>query len=555
MPRPSAMAEALSRILEAEDTGERFVDLAIQIRTVETGEELLKVGGRWDRRLKRYSGPPSEARLLSVHQGQLAAAEWFCEWLRRKSSGDWSGFRRAYSLLLVGGRRGGKTHLAVLSLVIYAVASPGSFVAAISPTQAETLELERALREIMPRAWFRFRAEPHFDFRLRNGSVIRLLSGHKPSSLKRGRVDLALFNEAQLMSQKGYAHLRGAIADAGGLVIVAANPPDTAIGRWVEELHDKGKAQSADVQVFPMDPTENPFVDHAALSSLAAEVDDATYRREILGEFVPIGDVVFYSWSDLESSRDVPAEFVDITAEFTKNHLGRSVRHVIGADFQKTPHMAAVVLKVYRDPSDKDATPLVWIVDEVIVENADEDDLIDGLESPPAGARCPCCTAAGIDAYSPESCAVIADASGAWQDAERTKGRGSFDWFRKRGWGAPHVPDKTMKKNPPVEERCKVGNALLRARNGVRRLYVVKHCEHTIRALRHWEIKNGTPHRRSEYSHIADAVTYPLWRFFPRRRVRSNAGEPAIKIVKPPRTVTDAWGDGRSSRTRGGSRW
>ena len=504
MPRVSSLALSIAQLQESEDAGrERFADLCLVLCS-DTGDELAMVGGRWDRRLKRYLPGyiPSQIRRLNVHAGQVKAAQWFARWLLCRATGDWTGMKRAWSALFFGGRRGGKSHMGAVALCMFAVMCHGSTCWAVSPTQEETDELEQAIRAILPRSWYRWRGDPKWSFTLTNGTRIFLRSGHKPSTLKRGRCDFALYNEGQKMSQKGYVQIRGATADSGGLTIIAANPPDDPIGAWIEDYYNGALAGTGKREAFAFDPRLNPFIEYESLSDLAHELDDHDYRREVLGEFVPIGHVVFHSWSDFENRRDVPPEFEDITEAYTKEHLGRGLKTIIGADFQKTPHMAAVAMRIYRDPLDEEKRPLPWVIDEYIVEDADEDDLIDAIEE---------------GGYVGADCAVIADASGEWQDAERTKGSGSFDWFRKRGWRWLYQPDAKAKKNPPITERCKVGNALIKSHAGVRRFFVATHCTKTAHAIKHWENRNGAPYRRSIYAHVCDAVTYPLWRFWPRR--------------------------------------
>ena len=560
--------------MEADGGTSRFVDQCISLRThdpkcaalnmaaedpcscgqdgLSNGTELVRVGGQWDRRNKRYVGPAKKLRVLRVHPGQEHAAKYFAKWLRCKARKDWKDIDRVYSLILTGGRRGGKSRFAIWAVVVFAVAFPRKNAWCISPTIDETEELDRALRETMPRRWYRYLGAPKFEFRLINGSQIRCMSGFKPSKLKRGSVDICLYNEAQNMAHKGFIQLRGAIADVGGLVIAACNPPDTPIGRWVEDAVESAENGKTKAKAFHFNPELNPFINYEALSALADEVDDNTYRREVLGEFVPIGDVVFYAWSDALSTGVPKAEHVDVTETFTKLNFGREFKHIVGTDFQKTPHMAAVLYKVYIleqsiiERMDGQITAraraqaiktlcqekneiILWIVDEFIVSNADEDELIDALEFPSDMARCPCCL--GADGYDPLETVVIGDASGEWQDAKRTKGRGSFDWFRDRGWKYIHQPDKEMKKNPEITERVKCGNALLKSRSGKRRLMITPDCEHTRKAMKHWSNKNGSPYRRAEEAHICDAVTYVCWRFFPRRRRKNRSGKKSITTV------------------------
>jgi hypothetical protein len=256
----SAIKQSVATLLEAEgDDNRRHVDMAVSLRLcdvdshdngrarwrTDTDEDLIEVGGRWDRRQKRWSGAARRVRVVRVHRGQEDAARWLAEWFARAAIGPkgkhWETpmkhapsvtFRRVWSLLLLGGRRGGKSHLACVALVMLAVMTPRARVWAISPTQDETDELEQAIKSLMPRRWYKYRgggAGKPLQFRLANGARIMCLSGHKPRSLKRGRVDFALYNEAQNMYRAGWIQLRGAIVDTGGLVVLAANPPDATV--------------------------------------------------------------------------------------------------------------------------------------------------------------------------------------------------------------------------------------------------------------------------------------------------------------------------------------
>lgn len=507
-------------------------------------DEVCRIGGRWDRRAKCWSADARKARIVRVHRGQERAARWLAEWLRRKSTGDWRGFWRVWSVLLVGGRRGGKSHLAVLAVCLFGVMTPGARVWAVSPTQEETDELEQAIKEIIPRKWYRYRgggAGKPVMFRIAQGARIMLLSGHKPASLKRGRTDLVLYNEGQNMSKRGFTQLRGAVADRGGLVLVAANPPDTEIGRWIEEFYEKARAKKIKMELFEFSPKDNPLIEYEALADMADEEDELTFRREVLGEFTPIGDVVMHAWSDAFTVRDVPIEFIDITADFTRQHLGRPFGYIVGMDFQKTPHMAAAVFKVFCDPADEERTPLLWIVDEVVVEDADEDDLVDELEARGRWTRTgPLLddgyrgwAAEGDDPRRPVHCCVIADASGDFQDGAHSRGKTSFATLRRRNWRWLYKPDANSERNPDVVERCKLTNARLKNANGKRRMFSCRANERVNHAMRYWERRNGIPYKRSVYGHIGDAVSYVPYRFFARPKGKGGgAGKSGYSSVR-----------------------
>jgi hypothetical protein len=131
------LIERRSREAEGDGEGERFVPVAVDFEL--EGETLLSVGGRWDRRSNDYDGEASVAVIVRIHPGQRAAVEWFKRWLdahaeRRENAtpmtkeeraafedrlenGDVSSVdtddANAFAALFAGGRRAGKTWIAV----------------------------------------------------------------------------------------------------------------------------------------------------------------------------------------------------------------------------------------------------------------------------------------------------------------------------------------------------------------------------------------------------------------------------------------------------------
>lgn len=572
----------------AAQSSSAWVDLAISLRVCdvdtsgpepvwleETDEELVEIGGRWDRRNKRWMGDARAVRILRVPRGsdQEQPARWLAEWFRRMAVGrkgsHWDEaasipgrpagvrwgrelaeraaveFRRVWTLMLVGGRRGGKSHLAVVALAMMMVLAPRAITWAISPTQTETDELEQAMRSLLPRDWYTQRlggAGKDLQFKLANGSRLLFLSGYKPRSLKRGRCDMALLNEAQNMNRATWRQLRGAIADKGGIVLLSCNPPDEVIGRWVDELYEMIRSRRVKAEAFHFTGRGNPLITDEALADMRAEVDDLTAAREIDGKMgLPIGDVVFHAWSNDESIRDVPPHFIDITAEVTKKHLGRAAGYVVGMDFQRQPHEAAAVLKFFRDPDDPTNEILTWVVDGVLVDDADEHELLDALEARPRWTINGPLEGQGYrgwiepddDKNNPVHCVVVMDASAWWQDSEHHKGKKSNLILAARRWTFCYRPQKDSNANPLVSERVKVTNARLKLADGPdgtlgrRRMFSCKHNLEINRAMAQWENTEttGQPSRTSVFAHACDAVSYPVYRIFGAPRVKKGTGE------------------------------
>ena len=516
-----------------------------------TDAEIARVGGRWDRRSKRWS-PRVAGHLLEIrfHRGQEAAARWFVDWLGRWVRNDWRDYKRAWSVLLIGGRGSGKTHVVCAAMVIFAIVSPKSLQWGVSPTLETGDELDENFRQMIPRGWYTRRQAKTgraTTFRFANGSRILLKSGVKPQRLKAGRQDIVFLNEAQELSKVAYVKVRARIGDRGGIVIMAANPPDTPLGRWVEEHFTGVRAGRIDGEAFELDPRDNPFMNYDALASMSTEVDEKTFQRDVLGLFPPIGDIVMHAWDPHESVRVIPDRFVDVTAELTRLKLGHAAGYVPGMDFQLSPHMAATIHKFFRDP-DGDPTDIYeWIVDEVAVEDADEHMLLDKLEAIPRwlrgdGApetRDPGRETGGYrgwreaddDAFSPVHCAVVMDASAWWQDGAHVKNRQSNKIMASRRWSHCFRPrfekdprtGEFLRNNPEITERVKLTNGRLKSHSGRRRLFALPHCTDTARAMRMWPNKNGIPDRKSEFAHLCDTVSYPVYRFFGKPKIKGRS--------------------------------
>lgn len=535
MPTNSVLALSIAHLLEQQaDSATRYIDLELSLlyrpeRDAKHGEYLVTVGGTWDKRERRYVHTSDTGRVIELQPAQVAAARWLCRWFVCYKTGNWRGFRRVWSALFHGGRRGGKSNLACVALVVFGILCPGSRIFAVSPTIKETDELLVALRALLPCHWYRYRGEPKNELTLVNASRIKFESGFKPGKLKQGRVDFALYNEGQKMDREGFRQLRGGAADSGALVLVTANPPDKPIGMWVQEFKDGVEAGERKAEAFFFDPRLNYYIDHDSLEAMALEDDEHTFRREVLGEFVPIGDVVFHAWSDVYSKRAVPAHYVDVTREVSRKLLGRAVDTIIGADFDKTPHLAAAVCRLYRDPDDPNgeaAQPLLWVIAEAVVELSDEDGLADALETLPNRHELPGALEreALIDK---QHAIVIADASGDFQGTERIRGKSSYQILQKRGFRVIK-PDKRMEKNPLIVERVKAGNAALRSHAGRRRLFASPICKHTCTAMKRWEMRNHMPYRKSNHAHMCDAVTYVVWRLWGRIKRSGKPGYVSI---------------------------
>jgi hypothetical protein len=511
----------------------QVTDLRVQWKAQNDGgllvpdsELLFDAGGEWNKLSKQWTGNGATLKELGLHGGQLAGARWLVEWFRAKAEGRKLLLRGrpVYTGLFHGGRRAGKTDLAAKAGVTYAIMRPGTWTWLISSSQPKTEELAEAVKDWLPVNWYDWRGAPYYQFTLPNGSVIWLRTAYDPEDLKRGRCDFAVFNEGQEIAEKAYGIVRAATADNGGLTLIAANPPDAPIGYWIEKLFEEARAGKRQAVEFFFDNKLNPHVDYESLESMREDVDDRTYRREVLGEFLPRQDVVFHAWkSDGQDANVRPLPQVgakDVTRAFTRKNLGREFHKILGLDLQRNP-VCAVELRAYEDPADVDGEPLLFAVEEIIVENGYEADLSAAL------------LARG---YDQATTALIIDASGSWQGIDREKKHTSFDLFREYGWRFLYKPDERLEKNPDILQRVAATNAHMKNAAGKRRLFSSPALLALNLALKLWENRNGVPYRRSIYAHLCDAISYVVWRFYPRAldpKHEAKPGDVEVLSLKP----------------------
>lgn len=531
MPPKSQSIQRLAeeRLDAAARASAAWVDLQLDFVDETTGELLGRFGGRWDRNLRNYVGDAPCSRVIRLHPGQVDAALWFDEWLGGHLAGDVAKDERVFDAAFTGGRRGGKSALAFSCAVAYALSCPGSIVWIVAPSDAFYGEPMEYLESIMPRGWYTSLGWPHWTYFLPNGSTIVLRSGHTPRRLKQGRCDFAVINEGQAVPTQSYDTLSASIVDNGGLVMTAANPPDVGDpGTWVADLVSGVESGELSHAVhFFFDPEVNPHIDQTALLALKEKYDEHTYNVQIRGMYLLPPDSVLHSWDRRKNEMPVPElPGTDVTRSFTKHFEGRAFDDIVGVDVQNFPWIAALRMRAYRNPkAPEDITKaLLWGCGESFVDQGDEVDCAREL------VELGCV---------PERTLVIADASCDWQQQQRDerkqrpeyRGKGSMDMFRGQGFKHVVPPDQDMRDNPGIADRVRAANARIGAKSGERLVFVdPRRCKKTVTSVRKWRTRpNGMPSRSSRHAHAGDALTYILWRFFPRRSEKGTVDVTAIR--------------------------
>lgn len=554
---------------EARSVDETYglVDMCIEFAFEEDPNvPLLTVGGKWDpqepsddgKRLGNYRNTmrrgipdaspdiePESAVHVLVHPGQLRGLQWFKRWLakhreRRQNPPKIAGERividldeilaeiksvdesEVYSALFAGGRRSGKTWLAGALALAYAVEFPDSIVWLVSKNEGKHPEMRRYIVDHLDVSWVE--REVELQWTLINGSVIELRSAHDPEALKRGEAHFVLLNEGQTMTKRAYTVARGAVVDHAGIVLICANPPtERGDQGWITDFAAKAMSGRQASVYIEFNPLDNPHIHIESLLALAHEVDERTFEIEVLGLFRGPKDAVVYNWIRTENERKPPRAF-DITEAFMREvNEGEGIRHVVGLDVQRFPHIGGPVYHFFGETPDPESVR-AWIVDEVVFEGGDEEMFCQGLLA---------------KGYLPDETLIICDASGRYQATKRVsveampqapRGRGSFDIIREAGFYRIVPPDRKLLTNPHIVDRMRAFTSLVKAGKtrgvGLRRLFAdPDRAPKTCEAIRDWRTLHGLPHRQQEAAHLGDAASYPISRLFPRRLKAGKTGE------------------------------
>jgi len=529
--------------------GRAAIDMRLDFQLEGEDRVLLSVGGSWNLKLEDFDQDADGAVVVRIHAGQVRAVEWFALWMAKHSD------RRrnpptlpedfdleadlarevpddeVYSALFAGGRRGGKTWIAAALCLAYAIAFPDALVWVVEPSRGKdddkADEVRRYFARLLAPAWVTHQTAG--EWVLINGSKIQLKSAHTgsdPDAIKQGEAHLIWMNEGQKMKKRVYTVGRAAIVDRSGLVLICANPPVEAKDeQWVSDFASDAETKRRASVYIHFNPLDNHKIDRRGLLSMKAEVDERTFKIEVLGEFLGPADAVAYNWQRMHNEMPAPKPgegMIDVTEAFMRLvEEGEGIRDVIGADMQVLPYIGGPVYRFFC-PVDKQIsreTVRAWIVGEVILEGDELD----------------WCAELAARKFNPATTLIICDATAEYQHTRRRstdtpppewQGRGSFDLIRQAGYTRIVPPSRRLrKKNPPIVDRIRAMTSMISSGTGVRRLFIDRDkAPKAAQAVREWRNVHGKPSRIQEVAHMGDGISYPMIRLFPRIQ---RSGKPA----------------------------
>src|SRR6202521_289544 len=373
-------------------------------------------------------------------------------------------------IVLVAGRRWGKTMLSMWWLVVNAFSNNGRICYYIAPTYGQAKRIVwGVLKNLVPPEARRRTSEQELSIELRNGSIIQLHGADCPDRLRGVGLDYVVLDEyAYMRAETWKAVIRPTLSNRRGRALFIGTPK----GRnHFYDLYCGAKTRE-NWATFLCSTKQDGYVPPDELAALAGEMDPQLFAQEFCASFEDLQGRVYYGFDREEN-------VIELT-------YSPHAPLLIGMDFNVNP-MTAVVGQRAGDQC--------HIIDEIVLPNSNTQEMMHEINLRYGGRE-------GV---------VHPDPSAESRKTSAPVGQTDLTIIERAGW--------PVFRNSPykIVDRINSVNAMLLNAQGSRRLLISPQCRHLIRALDGLTYKEGSkiPDTRSGLDHITDAIGYLVMGVFP----------------------------------------
>jgi len=374
-------------------------------------------------------------------------------------------------IIVVAGRRWGKTRLALWWLVVNAFSGQNRLCYYIAPNYRQAKRIAwGVLKKLVPIGARCHTSEQELSIKLANGSVIELHGADRPDSLRGVGLDFVVLDEFASMDPDTWpVVVRPMLADRRGRALFIGTP------RSYDHFYDlymAAKLKEENWARFHCRTDEGGYVMADELATVKAEIDPKRFKQEFGASFETLEARVYHEFDrernvmELELLPDAPV--------------------LVGMDFNINP-MAAIVAQR--------AGEQIQVFDEIVLTNSNTPEMMREINRRYAGRH-------GV---------VHPDPSGVAKKTSAPVGQTDFRIIEEAGWTVFRA------KQYKLVDRINTVNAKLCNAQGQRRLLISPKCKNLIKALDGLTYKNGTkiPDKSSGLDHVTDALGYLLMGLFP----------------------------------------
>ena len=386
--------------------------------------------------------------------------------------------------VVVAGRRFGKTMLSIRELCYHArLPNQEIFYVTSSYRAAKMIVWKPLKRRLIDLRWVKKINESELSITLKNGSTISLKGAENPDSLRGPSLSYVVIDEAadcHIETLWGEI-LRPALADQQGGALFIGTPKGK--NNPLYDIYVKAK-NTRNWNAFTFTTIDGGFVTPEEIEAAREDMSERQFNQEFLATFETYENRVAWGFDRDTHVIDMPKD------------ISTSIIHV-GMDFNVSPATAAICVKHKID----DQECMVQI-DEINLYSSNTDEMVEEIKN----------------RYPKSKVFVYPDPSG---NQRRTSAGGNTDHKILENAG---FIVKAPRKHDPVRDRINAINAQFTNANGVKRLFIVNTCKHTISSLDKYTFKEGTqiPDKTQGFDHMFDALSYCIAYLFPIKKKVEN---------------------------------
>lgn len=373
--------------------------------------------------------------------------------------------------VVVAGRRWGKTHLSVATLLRAALEAPGRVLWFVAPSYRQAQQIAwKILLSLIPKGNTKKKNETDLSVELINGSVIALRGADNYDSLRGVGLDGLVLDEFQDMQPDAWFEvLRPALSDRQGWALFIGTPKGF---NHFHTLYTRAFLMDG-WDSFQFTTLDGGRVPPEEIEAARAELDPRSFKQEYEASFECMTGLVYDNF--------------DRTIHIRSDLKDTGGTLLIGMDFNITPMSAVIGVR---------AGEQFHILDEVSLTNSNTQRLADEIKRRHPG----------------RVIHVFPDPSG---NARKTSaGVGQTDFAILRGAGFRVVAPPSA---PRVTDRINEVNALFLNAKGEHNLFISRKCEKLIHCLEGLTYREDTmePDKRLGLDHLPDALGYAVHSEFP----------------------------------------
>ncbi len=372
--------------------------------------------------------------------------------------------------VLVGGRRFGKTTLAIRELCYHA-RIPNQTCWYVSPSYRMSRQIAwEKLKTILYKLnWVQKTNEADLTLLLKNNSKICLRGADNADSLRGIGINFLVMDEVSLIPQSAWTEvLRPTLSDTLGKALFIGTPK--GIGNWLYDLY---QTQDDGWSSHRFTTIQGGWVNQAEIEAAKRDLDKRTFDQEYNSTFETYSGVVYYGFKREQNVKQLA---------FDKP---QNIIH-IGIDFNISP-LSAVCFVI--------ADNKMVIIDEIEMYGSNTDELVNEIYSRFPGTK--------IFVYPDPSAKARKTSAGGRTDISILANAGMI----------VKAPNKHM----PVRDRINAVNSKLCNGAGERQIIIHPKCKRLISCLERQIYKPGTsqPDKESGFDHLNDALGYAVSYLFP----------------------------------------